>query len=988
MVFLCTLSMAGHATDYYVSSSGSDSANGLSSSTPWRSLSKVNSEFSRFTPGDKILFKRGEIFQGTLTVSKAGAPDNPIVFDAYDSGSEPVISGFTSISSWTNEGGGIYSKSINCQSAPNILTLDDKNVAKGRWPNAGWMIIDTHSGSTSLTDAALPSSPDWNGAEIIVRTTAYVVDRSVVNYHSGQTLTYSPLTLSPVDGSGYFIQNHQSALDVYGEWCYTNGTLYMYFGSENPANHIVKTSVLDKLVDINYKNYITFRNILFEGGNVSGVHFYNSDFITIENCIIEKGGRYGILGSAGSDNVKIENNRVTNNNNIGIYFEWNTCVNTNISNNIVTYSGYLLGMGLSGYDSYCGIINSGDNSVTSYNKVENSGYSGIKFGGENAVVSYNFINYSCLNKDDGGGIYTFRDYNPNKVIKYNIVLNSLAKPDGWPYYEEERSHGIYLDGSYNVLVTHNTVASNDGCGIFMNAGRGVTSEFNTCYDNVWGIRVLSEPDIGLARNHNINNNILVAKELVDPSNNWNQSAFGFVSKLDAADLSQFGTSDFNYIARPVNNDNYIEVWKNAWGWAPGDRMAYNLSEWQSLFGKDSHSSTTSVTVSDPSKIRFEYNASTSNKVISLDGNYIDVKGAKYSGSITVLPYSSVLLIPDPNPSAPPVVVTPPVAAAPVVINTPPVAVVNYPSTSFSGFISELNASGSYDADKDNLSFTWKIPNNISVSATNSSVIKILAPIVETKQTYDFTLTISDGKTTQSKTVPVEVLPYQPGLETAEVIAVEAGDFQTPYLPYNVIDGNIGTMWSAVGNDQWIILELKELFNIQHVKVAFQPGQKKESYFDVLGSNDKENWEPVLSKSISCNFSGDMQVFEFPPSKSEEEYRYIKLIGQGNSLDNWNFISEFRIFGYKHKKPTSYEDLIVKIYPNPAREIVNILIDDPSFNPDFINIVSLTGKILHTEKLDPAIRQFQIPVNFIPGIYIVQMGVDEMTMFTQKLIISR
>ena len=203
-----------------------------------------------------------------------------------------------------------------------------------------------------------------------------------------------------------------------------------------------------------------------------------------------------------------------------------------------------------------------------------------------------------------------------------------------------------------------------------------------------------------------------------------------------------------------------------------------------------------------------------------------------------------------------------------------------------------------------------------------------------------------------------------------------------------LDGNIGTMWSAVGNDQWIILELKELFNIQHVKVAFQPGQKKESYFDVLGSNDKENWEPVLSKSISCNFSGDMQVFEFPPSKSEEEYRYIKLIGQGNSLDNWNFISEFRIFGYKHKKPTSYEDLIVKIYPNPAREIVNILIDDPSFNPDFINIVSLTGKILHTEKLDPAIRQFQIPVNFIPGIYIVQMGVDEMTMFTQKLIISR
>ena len=245
------------------------------------------------------------------------------------------------------------------------------------------------------------------------------------------------------------------------------------------------------------------------------------------------------------------------------------------------------------------------------------------------------------------------------------------------------------------------------------------------------------------------------------------------------------------------------------------------------------------------------------------------------------------------------------------------AVVNYIPGTYSGFVGELNSSGSYDADMDNLSFTWKIPNNISVSATNNSVIEFLAPIVETKQTYEFTLTVSDGKTTQSKTVPVEILPFQPGLESAEVIAVEAMDFQTPFLPYNAVDGNIGTMWSAVGSDQWIILELKEFFNIQHIKVAFQPGQKKESYFDVLGSNDKENWEPVLTKSRSCDFSGDMQVFEFPPSKSEKEYKYIKLVGQGNSLDNWNFISEFRIFGFRHKNPTSYEDLIVKIYPNPA-----------------------------------------------------------------------
>lgn len=1308
-MFFCSISIIASATDYYVSSSGDDSADGLSPSTPWQTITKVNSELSKITAGDKILFKRGETFQGTLTVSQSGTAGNPIVFDAYGSGAEPVISGFTSINGWTSEGGGIYSKSITCQSAPNILTLDDKNVARGRWPNAGWMIIDSFTGSTSIYDAALPSLPDWDGAEVIVRTAQCLVDRSIIQSHSGQTLTFTPITQDPVVGSGYFIQNHRSALDVYGEWCYTNGTIYMYFGSENPSNHIVKVSVMDKLVDINFKNYITFKNIHFEGGNFSNVCFYNSDFITIQNCIVEKGGRYGIFGRSGSDNVKIENNRVTHNNNIGIYFEWDACVNTNIRNNTVSYSGYLLGMGLSGYDSYCGIISSGTNSITSYNKVENTGYTGIKFGGENAEVSYNFINYSCLNKDDGGGIYSFRDYNPNKVIKYNIVLNSLASPDGWHYYEDVRSHGIYLDGAYNVLVTHNTVASNDGCGIFMNAGRGVTSEYNTCYDNVWGIRVLSEPDIGLARNHNINNNILFAKEyIVPPSSQWKQSAFGFVTKLDESDIAMFGTSDNNYFARPINDDNYIDVWYGAWD---GLRSAYNLSEWKSKYGKDSHSQSTPITVTDTSKIKFLYNASTSNKVVSLDGSYTDVKGAKYNGSITLAPYTSAVLIVDPNPSAPPAVpayvsseikdgapailemtynlslanivpaassfsvqvnsaarsvssvsvsgtkvlltlsspvaygntvtvaynkpssnplqtsaggqavslsvqsvtnrvaappapavpayvsseikdaarsvvemtyslslanivpaasaftvqvnstarsvssvsvsgtkvlltlsspaaygntvtvaytkpssnplqtsaggqaatigaqsvtnriaapaapavpvyasaavenaapsvveityslalasivpavsaftvqvngaarsvssvsvsgtrvlltlsspvvygntvtvaytkpssnplqtsaggqaatigaqavtnrvnqVTPPpvVNPPPVVTNTPPVPVVKFPQRTYTGFVGEINASESYDADKDNLSFSWKIPDNIPVSSATGGIIQFLAPVIESDQTYEFILTVSDGKTTQTKIVPIVIVPFEPELETAEVISATASNYYSTNHPSNAIDGNIGTMWSSKGEEQSLILELKSPYIINHVKIAFQPGQKSESYFDIFGSNDGETWEPILTKASSCSFSGGIHVFVFPLSKSISEFRFLKFVGLGNSVDTWNYISEFRVFGYRYKKSADFEDLIVKLYPNPARELVNVRIDDDGFNPDFVRILAMDGKVMYSDIVDPLVRNFQIPVNFNHGVYIVQMGTGNITMFTQKLVVFK
>ena len=54
-------------------------------------------------------------------------------------------------------------------------------------------------------------------------------------------------------------------------------------------------------------------------------------------------------------------------------------------------------------------------------------------------------------------------------------------------------------------------------------------------------------------------------------------------------------------------------------------------------------------------IRFAYNPK--NTVLTInDGNhYVDVKGTKYSGSITLLPYTSAVLMVDPDPSAPPAI---------------------------------------------------------------------------------------------------------------------------------------------------------------------------------------------------------------------------------------------------------------------------------------------------------------------------------------------
>ena len=78
---------------YYVSPSGSDSASGTSTSAPWRTIGRVNSQ--KLHAGDKILFKGGSSFNGSLSVpsSEGGTSSNAVVFSTYGSGRATINSG-------------------------------------------------------------------------------------------------------------------------------------------------------------------------------------------------------------------------------------------------------------------------------------------------------------------------------------------------------------------------------------------------------------------------------------------------------------------------------------------------------------------------------------------------------------------------------------------------------------------------------------------------------------------------------------------------------------------------------------------------------------------------------------------------------------------------------------------------------------------------------------------------------------------------------
>jgi hypothetical protein len=93
--FLVWSSMAWGATYYVSSSTGNDANNGTSSSTAWQTIARVNGQ--SFLPGDSVLFKRGDVWNESLTPASSGSSGNPIAFDAYGSGAAPNLTGYYAV---------------------------------------------------------------------------------------------------------------------------------------------------------------------------------------------------------------------------------------------------------------------------------------------------------------------------------------------------------------------------------------------------------------------------------------------------------------------------------------------------------------------------------------------------------------------------------------------------------------------------------------------------------------------------------------------------------------------------------------------------------------------------------------------------------------------------------------------------------------------------------------------------------------------------
>jgi hypothetical protein len=617
-------------TTYYVSKSGGNDLNiGTDPAQPWKTLEKVNS--FKPDPGDKILFKRGDKWEGTLTVPASGNPIRPITYGAYGTGDKPTIYGSQEITGWTLHSGYIYKASLATD--VNQVFVDGERMQAARYPNAGYFFPTTISSKTKITSSSLNSGINYAGANIICRTSRWRYFGTKVSSSSSQTLSLtSELRYGISLAEGFILTNKIDFLDQAGEWYYdsTAKTIYLWTPKGgSPSNTIVRGSI-NNTVEMTFRNYVTFENLNLSEASGAGVQLTSANDITIDSCDISKVGGYGVLSTNTCHYLTVKNSRIINSINQGIRNLGNY---SSFSDNLIKDIGRFSSIGAISPGTSTAISTTGNNVTFRYNKIENIGYNGIMFAGMDNVIEYNYINGVNKDLDDGAGIYTYSPSytNPGSsgtVIRYNIVLNAYGNSEGTSA-NYPMAYGIYLDnGIHGVVVEHNTIAHTSG-GIFLNKNSG---DNTICHNTVMDAALLFlASDLHPKDLCSINNNTLYATARMTSFIWWQNSK----QRLVKIKNSKFYNIDNNKYIHHYSSSSLF-FWNTAY---------FGFNQWKTEVNGDANS-TLDITTLDAGEVeKLFYNDTKKSKVFNLGTSiYKDIDGNKVSGNLSLKPFTSKILI--------------------------------------------------------------------------------------------------------------------------------------------------------------------------------------------------------------------------------------------------------------------------------------------------------------------------------------------------------
>lgn len=776
ILFLLVVNVCWGNNFYLSSSTGSDSNPGTISQ-PWASLAKLNASFGSINAGDSILLKCGDTFYGSIIIPKSGTSGNNIIIASYGIGAKPVISGATSLTSWTSTGSNKWRASCTQDSTLVVLTQNGqlkafaKDTTQNGWRRYTYMAPQAISfyHTTNLVGKTLIMKPnDWSMERNIIVTDngVTVTYRRWFALNNGQIYPYE----TPISGFGCYLSNDTSYLNEAGEWVwdYTGQYVYVY-SATTPTN--IKVSTVDTLINIGFHSFITVKNIALEYGNLYGIYAIQAQGLLIENNDFSFMGAQA-FGCYRLYNSTLQNNTFTDCLSICIYNQSisSPYINVNILNNRTKRNGLFYGMGSwSINQDYSALgIGSYNGLNAKYNVLDSIGDAGIKWGGSNVDIYANKITNYNLRTADRGAIYTYwnqsapnTEYYFNRKIHNCFTDSSYGDINGTPNQNSAnptyRSNGIYNDGvNSHVTMDSCTLSGIARSAINNNADSDMVSTNNIIvlgenarYANSRGVGMQQQQNYVLA-NTNIQNNIIYSS--VSTQSQIYFTAAATSQATIGGNFKTIGTLNNNYYTLPTIANYGLNAGTPYWV------GSYNHANWTANFGFGVND--VSLPSYPLSQTLFLKNYSNHDSIFTLNKAWIDAKGQVYTGSITVPAYYSALLFPT---TVTPVVVT---------IDSNPVITLPTNSTTLSG-----SATGGTIT-----SYLWrkKSGGSATITTPNSNVTTITGL---SAGTYVFTLKATNNLSqTDSAFATVTVNPSA----TPPVVTINPNSLQVTLPTSSVV----------------------------------------------------------------------------------------------------------------------------------------------------------------------------------------------------------
>lgn len=438
ILFLLVSSTAIAQTTYYVSSSGNDANNGTSPATPWKEPNRIAS--ATMYPGDMLLFKRGDKFEGAFSRVFQGTPSNPIIIGAYGTGPDPILYGDLRGRVWTPVPNhpGVYRTSLGGYG----------EIFTGFWQK----LKDSTTWTRSLSDGYFrfrSSAPsEWEA-------------------------WFSQLIPGAI---GHDVWNDSLFVYPYGGVMPSSDSMKIYrFGNNVQAgSHDVIIQDLEvnnyyEPITINSSQRVTVRNVHMVNGHSSGIRFNASHYGRLEHCIVDSSGDSGIYLVNAHMNV-VEHNLVTNVLptidggiesgvdlcGIGILgnYSWGRARDT-IGYNVIQYNTFE--NIYSGFTDF--YFNQGD--TVRFNIGHNGGSSGAPHG-TNIVMMYNRF---TMRPGFGGNGANIGNLGPGNITFAHNTLDSVRDYGVWTSQSDIgqirlNNNFIRLNAiGYRVYVDYKTIAS-------------------------------------------------------------------------------------------------------------------------------------------------------------------------------------------------------------------------------------------------------------------------------------------------------------------------------------------------------------------------------------------------------------------------------------------------------------------------------------------------------------------------------------------------